>query len=267
MISRIHSKLGTAGFVVAIVALVAGLSGAAIAAQQSLNSKQKKEVKNIAKKFAGQPGPAGPQGPAGAKGADGAQGPKGDTGDEGPQGKQGVQGIQGDPGKDGKDGTFSTKPLPAGQTLTGIAADYDYGNTAEQKQDLYASFPIRVTPAPTAVMVGTTGEPKGLKWNPATGDKIPGTATLGLLTAAEVAAACPGSVTAPQAAAGFACIYLNGALNAQLQELGFPGEIPSEEAKKRLVSPDPTSGVAFPVTTSAAGPLRVTWAVTAAATP
>jgi hypothetical protein len=107
MISRIHSKLGTAGLVVAIVALVAALGGGAYAAQQGLNAKQKKEVKKIAKKLV----PAGPVGPAG---------PAGPQGKEGPQGKQGPEG---EPGEDGEDGeTGFTETLPTGETETGTWA-------------------------------------------------------------------------------------------------------------------------------------------------
>ena len=74
MISRIHSKLGTAGFIVAIVALVAAL-GVALAAS-GLNSKQKKEVKKIAKQFARQsPGPGRHRALA-QLGETGAAGPK-----------------------------------------------------------------------------------------------------------------------------------------------------------------------------------------------
>lgn len=75
MFSRLHSRLGTAGFVVAIVALVAAVAGTAFAAT-GLNSKQKKEVKKIAKSVV-QQGPAGPAGAAGANGANGAAGPQG----------------------------------------------------------------------------------------------------------------------------------------------------------------------------------------------
>jgi hypothetical protein len=92
LISRIHSKLGTAGFIVAIIALVAALSGVAIAAA-GLNSKQKKEVKNIAKteakKIAAVPGPPGPAGAPGAPGA------KGDTGAAGTDGQDGAPGTNG----------------------------------------------------------------------------------------------------------------------------------------------------------------------------
>ena len=59
MIERIHQKLGTAGFVIAIVALIAALGGTALAAAK-LNGTQKKEVEKIAKKYAGKPGAAGP---------------------------------------------------------------------------------------------------------------------------------------------------------------------------------------------------------------
>lgn len=128
MISRIHSKLGTAGFIVAIVALVAALSGAAIAAS-GLNGKQKKEVKKIAKKFAGKPGPQGPQGlpgsagPAGAPGAKGDTGATGATGPEGPPGPEGEEGPPGEPGEPGEDGACSNAEpnceMPSKSTLTG----------------------------------------------------------------------------------------------------------------------------------------------------
>lgn len=75
MFSRLHNRLGTAGFVVAIVALVAAVAGTAFAAT-GLNNKQKKEVKKIAKSVV-QQGPAGPAGANGANGAAGAAGPEG----------------------------------------------------------------------------------------------------------------------------------------------------------------------------------------------
>jgi hypothetical protein len=119
VISRIHQKLGTAGFVISIVALVLALSGAAYAAG-ALTGKQKKEVEKIAKKYAGKPGapgaagPAGPAGPAGAKGDTGAQGAQGK---EGPIGKEGPQGKEGKEGKAGQTGFTAT--LPPGETETG----------------------------------------------------------------------------------------------------------------------------------------------------
>jgi hypothetical protein len=108
MIHRIHEKLGTAGFLIAIVALVAALSGTALAAKGALTGKQKKEVQKIAQKYAGKPGAAG---------AVGLTGPKGDTGAQGPQGKEGPkgqQGIQGAPGATG-----FTETLPPGKSEVG----------------------------------------------------------------------------------------------------------------------------------------------------
>jgi hypothetical protein len=119
LISRIHSKLGSAGFIVAIVALVAALTGAAFAAG-GLTAQQEKQVKKIAKKFAGKngkDGAAGPQGPAGAAGA------KGDTGAKGDKGDQGADGEDGTDGTDGEDGACSEANnecvMPAGSTTFG----------------------------------------------------------------------------------------------------------------------------------------------------
>jgi hypothetical protein len=89
MISKLHERLGTAGFVLAVVALIAALAGTAFAAA-GLNGKQKKEVKEIAKQFAGKagaPGGMGPQGPVGP------QGPKGNAGSNGASGTDGTDGT------------------------------------------------------------------------------------------------------------------------------------------------------------------------------
>jgi hypothetical protein len=93
VISRIHQKLGTAGFIISIVALVAALGGGAYAASGGLNGKQKKEVEKIAKKYAGKPG---------ANGAPGAAGPAGSTGPAGAKGDAGTNGANGSPGAAGK---------------------------------------------------------------------------------------------------------------------------------------------------------------------
>jgi hypothetical protein len=116
MLSRIHSKLGTAGLVVAVVALVAALSGAAIAAG-GLTKQQEKQVKKIAKKFAGKRGATGPAGPQGAPGAPGAQGAVG------PIGKTGATGEAGVAGEDGAcSGANPECILPSGATETGTWA-------------------------------------------------------------------------------------------------------------------------------------------------
>jgi hypothetical protein len=95
-LSKIHQRLGTAGFVISIVALVAALGGGAYAASGKLTGKQKKEVQKIAKQYAGKPGANG------TNGTNGAPGPKGDTGSAGSNGTDGTNGAPGAPGTDGK---------------------------------------------------------------------------------------------------------------------------------------------------------------------
>jgi hypothetical protein len=166
MISQIHQKLGTAGFIVAIVALIAALGGVAYAAQ-GLNSTQKKEVKKIAKKFAGKPGAPGPEG---------KQGPEGKPGAEGKEGKQGTQGIPGEEGKEGPEGSPWTAggTLPSGKTETGNWA-YGFANEKEVGVPQFVSLSFNIPlatiseevhyvkqaeAAPAGCTGGTAAEPK-----------------------------------------------------------------------------------------------------------
>lgn len=177
MLSRIHEKLGTVGFVLAVVALIAALAGTAFAAA-GLNSKQKKEVKKIAKTFAGKPGPAGAQGP---KGDTGAQGPKGDTGPKGDAGEKGERGLQGIPGETG-----FTETLPSGETETGTWALGPFAKTAL----VPLTFNIPLAEAPEELhFVNEAGEEK-------TGEGSFGTAVN-----------CLGSAEEPTAPAGEVCVY------------------------------------------------------------
>jgi hypothetical protein len=207
MLTKIHQKLGTAGFVISIVALVAALGGGAYAASGGLTGKQKKEVEKIAKKYAGKPGAPGATGPGGASGA------KGDKGDAGAAGTNGTNGTNGANGTSvtttafaGAKGTCTeggvevksasgtsfvcngeagetgfSESLPAGKTLKG---NWGFGYTPQfsENKQIFApiSFAIPVTGSITAVYVKTPGEE---------------------------AANCPGSSTAPAAAPGFLCIY------------------------------------------------------------
>jgi len=207
MISRIHNKLGTAGLVVALVALVAALGGVAIAAQ-GLNGKQKKEVKKIAQTEAKKFATAGPQGPKGDPGAPGAKGDTGATGATGPEGKQGPEGKpgkEGPEGPEGPEGTFGSKPLPSGQTLTGV-----YGDSPSLTA---ISFPIRVNPAPTALFVLASENTTAYELGDGTRFLYPlgkpEPESLEEFEEAKKAAAeaCPGSKTDPKAAPGFLCIY------------------------------------------------------------
>jgi hypothetical protein len=124
VISRIHQKLGTAGFVISIVALVAALGGGAYAASGGLSGKQKKEVAKIAqteaKKFAGKPGAPGATGAAGPAGTAGGAGAKGDKGDQGSTGKAGGPGPA---GKSVEVGPAGAGECPSGGTIVEVEAE------------------------------------------------------------------------------------------------------------------------------------------------
>lgn len=124
MFSRIHSKLGTAGLIVAIVALVAALGGGAYAAnglskqqkkqvrniasnidkKQGLSKKQRRQTQNIASNVGGEPGPPGPIGLPGIPGPPGLPGAPGAPGEDGQNGQNGDDGTDGTDGDDGDDG-------------------------------------------------------------------------------------------------------------------------------------------------------------------
>lgn len=221
MISRIHDRLGTAGFVLAIVALMVALSGGAYAAQAGLSGKQKKEVKSIAQTEAKKFAKAGPAGPAGANGKDGSNGSngakgdtgaqgspgaKGDTGAQGPKGDTGAQGPKGDPWT--PDGT-----LPAGATETGTWRFQIRGTTPEGLELVPLSFPIPLSTEDAEAMSF-----KAIKKEPVVPDVN-----------------CPGTVTNPQAIPGYLCVY------ASSFGTNFQG-IPTEGVKK-LTSTGEASGV------------------------
>jgi hypothetical protein len=275
MISRIHSKLGTAGLVVAIVALVVALAGGAYAAQQGLNGKQKNEVKKIAKKFAGQDGAPGATGPQGPKGDAGATGPAGKDGADGEDGAPGADGEDGAPGADGEPGMCSAEEpectLAAGGVLTGVWSIT--GNAHVSPAAI--SFPVRVSPAPTALLqTEFAGEKIGIElkdgetaiygpWPCAVGtgcifDEAEEEAFPERLEEANAAwvAACGGSATTPEAESGFLCIYRKDtAGGAVLPSPGLPLASKSEAAH--------TFGVTVPFEFSASGGyIRGSWAVT-----
>ena len=165
MFKRIHQKLGTAGFVIAIVALVAALGGTALAAAK-LNGTQKKEVEKISKKYAGKPGAAGangaagPVGPAGPKGGTGAAGANGSNGSNGATGATGVKGATGPTGVTGATGqTGFTKTLPPGQSETGTwAVSFATSETVSTGALTSISFPIPVESLGSEAFVFTVEE-------------------------------------------------------------------------------------------------------------
>ena len=233
MISRIHSKLGTAGFVVAIVALVAALGGGAYAAQQAgLNGKQKKQVKSIAnseaKKYANSnPGPTGAQGP---QGITGPQGSKGDAGNPGSNGSDGSDGSDGQsvtvtnepPGANCTSGgkklvsasgttyvcngeTGFTDTLPAGKTETGTWAIGPKDKTSW----IPLSFNIPLEEAPESIYyVNAAGEE-----------------VTDFFGGRQPAANCLGDFENPTAPAGAVCVYAETEIGVGAE---FEGSRPSD---------------------------------------
>jgi Collagen triple helix repeat (20 copies) len=200
MLSRMHSKLGTAGLVVAVIALIAALTGAAFAAG-GLTKQQEKQVKKIAKKFAGKPGPMGPQGVPGAKG---------DTGAKGDPGANGAPGAPGQPGTDGEDGACSTAnpdcTLPSGATETGT---WSAGIATSAQEIVPISFNLPLAEPPTAInFVRANGKEKFFN-------------TQTFETEERDPLKCHGSVADPTAEPGVVCIYLDKEQNVQFSETNF----------------------------------------------
>jgi collagen triple helix repeat protein len=236
MFSMIRRRITVSGLI-ATLALVFAMVGGAWGAGKYIITKTSQIKPSVLKQLKGKTGPTGP---AGAPGLNGATGPAGPTGPEGPKGPEGEPGEE---GPAGPSGTFSTEPLPEGETLTGVwSASGPQGTTSLAT----VSFPIAVSPAPT-------GE---IEYEPAT--------PLGLIFESGAVSPdfenfeehCPGSVTEPQATEGYLCIYKS----AQTGSSGSPLESTAYEAATEF-------GVTFPI--SLIGPAgsseyaRGTWAVTA----
>jgi hypothetical protein len=235
MISRIQSKFGTAGLVVAIVALVVAFTGAAFAAT-GLNSKQKKEVTKIAKKYAGKQGPAGAAGPQGPAGPQGAVGPKGDKGEKGEKGEKGDKGLKGEPGEEGPEGSPWTAggTLPSGETETGA------WGAANIPSIVSLSFNIPLAEAPEGIHYVTEGgEEKvfeaGFKLKPAT--------------------ICTGEAEDPTAPPGHICIYARSEFEFEPLAGGF---FPAGGDLHRY-----TTGATFLYSVQESQKGSGTWAVTA----
>jgi hypothetical protein len=152
MYRRLREPFGKAGVIVALIALVFAMLGGAYAAtgHNPLASASKKAKKGP-RGPRGKTGPTGPQGPVGPVGPTGPAGTNGTNGTNGTDGKSvvigsftgeeeelGEVGDEEEPCKfnggsevevkgsgtvdylcNGATGTFSTEPLPSGQTLTG----------------------------------------------------------------------------------------------------------------------------------------------------
>jgi len=240
MYRRFHQHFGTAGVVIAVIALIVALGGSALA-RGLFTKAQTKQIIKIAKRYAGKRGATGPQGAPGAAG------------------DKGAKGDQGDPGPAGKNGTFSTEPLPSGQTLTGVWGEEIDAPTSGEIRLATISYPIRVSPAPTKLAWVNASGSFALVVNPANPEPPPSPSTEFLEEAEEVEKVCPGSADDPQAVAGAVCLYTAFEESATFNA-GLFGYL------HRVTSPDPTSGVVFPFANTEGGvPALISgsWAVTA----
>lgn len=242
MLNRIHQKLGTAGFILAIVALVAALAGTAFAAKDVLTKQEKKQVEKIAKKFAGKEGPAGPQGPPGPQGAAGANGKDGANGADGTNGTNGKSVNTGSEAPGGNcaeggswfeiegsgtktfacNGESSSGPLGAGETEVG---NWSFSTTNAHP---YATISF---PRPIASF-------KNIEWI-GVGESEP--------------TKCPGTVAEPKAASGQLCVYAEQVLGTEKSFPEFNG------------NPDINSGVILEFEAEAGKESRGkgSWALTA----
>lgn len=232
---RLREPFGKAGLTVAVIALVFAMLGGAYAA--SSNSGGKATASAKAKRgprgprgATGPAGPAGPQGSAGANGKDGSNGSNGSNGAPGAPGKsvtvtaiepeeEGCEERGGALVKqegaaggtevcNGAPGTFSTAPLPSGQTLTGVWGVE--GKSAGARAMAVFSFPLQVVPPPKLVIdylgLGTIiVKPNGEF------EEFEGVEKFEEL--------CPGSVASPQAAPGYFCPYEDGTSDMSLELL------------------------------------------------
>jgi hypothetical protein len=291
MLTRIHQRLGTAGFLIAIVALVAALGGSALAASGALTGKQKKEVEKIAKKYAGKPGANGANG---APGPAGAPGPKGDGGAAGTNGTNGTSvtatavttsetgKCSGHGGAEFKAGsgtaTFAcngqtgfTETLPSGKTETGTWA---IAETSDLTDATYAalSFPI-----PVDVKEGASGpEAENTAWifseTQVSAGKFGKDEASGLVNGCTpgesgcLDTGCRGTAAEPEAPPGTLCVYTVTGAGATGSEgtpevravapFAFNGYGPTGAL---IVGPTLKGTAATPVTIEQFG----TWAVTA----
>jgi collagen triple helix repeat protein len=250
MISRFQGRFGIPG-VIAVTALVFAMFGGAYA----MSGGQKKAATSKVLRGPrgrrgprGKPGPTGPQGLVGASGKDGAPGPAGSP---------------------GKPGTFSTEPLPTGQSLSGMWATSGglgiqtpvSGQETMSRHDISQaaiSFPIRVTPAPIALYEQELG---GFRLGVHLEDEAASLYEFsGNLEEAQekFLAACPGSAANPQAKSGFLCIYVDqgSAVGTTIQPSQVAGETP------KLLEAANTFGVTVPFRMDEETALRGSWAVT-----
>lgn len=236
MFSILRNRFGIPG-IISVIALIFAMTGGAFAANHYLAGAGTSKAKH------GRPGPRGPRGKTGATGA---------TGPAGLAGTNGTAGLTGSKGAPGEDGTFSTEPLPEGQSLSGVWSEL---LGAHSSASVSISYPIQVVPAPTVVVYIRPDGESALYFNP-----VDGEVTAFVEGEPEVIEEdCPGSPANPKAVPSRVCVYVEEEEKAGLNGFGLFGE------PNLGTSPDPESGAIFPVEDSTAEPgyVKGSWVVTA----
>lgn len=263
MVDRIHQKLGTAGFVIAIVALIAALGGGAYAASGGFSAKQKEEIRRIAKQFTGKPGEPGATGSPGANGKNGLDGLGGENGEPGEAGVRGksvlvgetapgcaaggitveiegsgeahevCNGEKGDNGDNGEPWTAGGT-LPEGSTETG---SWSMGAVPTAPES-FISEPIF---APLSFTIPISAPLAGAKVhyiNPA-GEEVVG------LGVTQPPTTCTGEAASPTAPGGELCVYATLEQGASETKLAFGGIQPIASAEFLGESGASTAGAAL----------------------
>jgi hypothetical protein len=259
MISRIHQKLGTAGFVISIVALIAALGGTAWAAA-GLNGKQKNEVTAIAKKYAGKKGAKGAKGDTGATGATGAAGLPGAAGKDGAKGADGTAGTAGKSIETGIEATGTANCEGRGGTWVqpeGVPASRKYACTG--KEGSFSS--VLPSGKSLAGTWGTFSEVAGISAAPISFSAAMATVPEAIVVkkgkiGIDNPTKCPGYVSGTAtAAAGVLCIYVSNETGGTVDAFFDPTAEEAAGASKQ--------GAVLFLGLNGSGPLFGTWAVKA----
>jgi hypothetical protein len=150
-------------------------------------------------------------------------------GARGPAGPAGPAGAQGAQGPAGPEGPFPSGDIPAGKTIRGHFALYDRATAASEYQYTSISFGFRLASPPTIHYIKN---------------------------GAAAPAECPGSVAAPEAAAGHLCVYESATIsNVAADRNAWLGLMPASTGR---------IGAAVYTSSAAAGFYYTlgTWAVT-----
>lgn len=272
MFSLIRNRFGVPG-VISVVALVFAMAGGAYAAKKYVITSTGQIKPAVLRSLQGKAGPAGLDGTDGSAGMDGTNGSPGAAGDDGPKGTPGIPGSPGSPGAPGTDGTSATTTSFTGSK--GTCTEGQGGVEVESAgpaafvcngKDGQAGFIPTLPPGKTET--GAWNLPSGLPAESAAEVSVSFNVPLEVELEAEdfefvpknfaSTGNCPGTASAPEAAAGKLCLY--GAT-----QIGEFFEVTALNAGKSFDSGIGTTGsiIRFATEENPVALAYGTWAVTA----